>query len=145
MLNTSIYSCLSHIQRFRPFDRGSPEKPFPPTCRGSWEVLDQAVGCSRTRPRFARRAALLQAGRHLGDGVPPGAADSASRAGVILHHGGQHGDIVALGSYHCVLANCDFPEVGVRGVQQLLFWKEGGIKGGLQPESAKGQIHFYDT
>lgn len=65
--------------------------------------------------------------------MAPDAADSASSAGigVILHHGGQHGDVVALGSYHCALVDGDLPEAGVRGAQQLLFWEQGGMRGGF--------------
>lgn len=111
-------------------------------------MLDQAgraAGFSRTCPSFNRRAALLQAGSHLGDRVAPDAADSASRAGigVILHHGGQHGDVVALGSYHCALVDRHFPEAGFRGVR-LLFWEESGVRGGFH-EIPREQIDVYDT
>lgn len=114
-----------------------PEQLFALTCassrgRGRWRVFDQAARAaafSLTGGGFTDRAALLQAGRHLRDGVSPDAARSASRAGVgiILDHGGQHGDVVALGSYHCVLVDDDILGFRDPRMQQMLFWKENSI------------------
>lgn len=133
----------------------NPEKLFPPTCAscrgcGRWRVFDQAgcaAGFSRTGRGFDHWATLLQAGRHLGDGVSPDAARSTSRAsvGIILDYGGQHGDVVALGSYHCVLVDGVIPGFGDPRVQQMLFWKENRIRGRLKPKSAKEYIDFYNT
>lgn len=78
---------------------------------------------------LGRRGALLRAGRHLGDGVPPDAADPGAGGGVVLHHGGQHGDVVALGSHHRVLVRRHVPGLGGRGAQQTRFWEEGGVRG----------------
>lgn len=50
--------------------------------------------------------ALLQAGRHLRDGVTSDArVPRGGRVAVRLHHGGQHGNVVTLGAYHWVLGD----------------------------------------
>lgn len=107
------------------------------------------AGCAarfiHTGHRLDHRAALLQAGRHLRDGVSPDAADSAPRTGVsvVLHYGGQQGDVVALGSYHCRLVDDDVPGFGGPGVQQMLFWKEDGMKGDDEnPRAQTGNFSF---
>lgn len=131
-----------------------PEQLLPPTCAssrgcGCWRVFEQA-GCaasfSRTGRGFDYWAALLRAGGHLRDGVSPDAARSASRAGlsVILHHGGQHGDVVALGSYHCVLVDNDVPGCGDPRMQRMLFWNENSIRGRLNPKSAIDERDFLE-
>ncbi len=71
-------------------------------------------------------AALLQAGRHLTDGVSPdGRAACRGWVHVVLHHRGQHGNVVALGAYHWVLGDGGFACFGGPGVLKSLFWREG--------------------
>lgn len=79
--------------------------------------------------------------------MSPDAARSPSRAGVgvILHHGGQHGDVVALGSYHCVLVDEDIPGFGDPRIEPMLFWKENSIRERLKAKSAKEHDDFYNT
>lgn len=91
-----------------------------------FDQAGRAAAFSRAGSRFHRGCALLQAGRHLRDRVSSDAARSASRAGVgvVLHHGGQHGDVVALGSYDCVLADRDILGFGHLRMRQTLFWKD---------------------
>ena len=74
---------------------------------------------------FSHRAALLQAGRHLGDGVSSDTcATSRGRVGVVLHHGGEHGNVVALGAYHWVLGDGGVARFQGPGALQTLFWRE---------------------
>lgn len=74
---------------------------------------------------FGHRAALLQAGSHLTDGVSSDArATSCGGVGVVLHHGGQHGNVVALGAYHWVLGGGGVAWLGGPGALQTLFCRE---------------------
>lgn len=78
-----------------------------------------------SRRGFSHGDALLQAGSHLRDGVPSDTrATSCGGVDVILHHRGQHGNIVALGAYHWVLGDRGVAWFGGPGALQTLFWKE---------------------
>lgn len=112
--------------------------------------MSEQAGCAAAFSRargFYEGAALLQAGRHLRDGVSPDTARSRSRAGVgvVLNHGGQHRDVVALGSYHCILTDDDVLGFGDPRMQQMLFWKENSIEGWLKPKPAKKKVALYNT
>lgn len=64
------------------------------------------AGCVGGGRGLRRGDALLQAGRHLRDGVTSDArVPGRGRVAVRLHHGGQHGNVVALGAYHWVLGH----------------------------------------
>lgn len=112
-----------------------------------FDQAGRAAAFSRTGGGFHQGCALLQAGRHLRDRVSSDAARSTSRAGVgvVLHYGGQHGDVVALGSYYCVLVDHDVLGFGHLRMRQTLFWKQSRIRGQLKPKSTEEKIHFFNT
>lgn len=112
-----------------------------------FDQAGRAATSSRAGGGFHQGCALLQAGRHLRDGVSSDAARSTSRAGVavVLHYGGQHGDVVALGSYYYILVDHDILGFGHLRMRQMLFWKESRIRGQLKPKSMEEKIHFFNT
>lgn len=95
--------------------------------RESWRLVGDAErtgvvggGCRG----LGRGAALLHAGRHLRHGVAPDAGAAPCRGiRVVLHHRGQHGDVVALGADHGVLGNRGVARFGGQGVLETLFCK----------------------
>lgn len=74
---------------------------------------------------FTHRAALLHAGGHLTHRVASDThTSSRRRVHVVLHDGGQHGDVVALGAYHRVLDDRGGAWFGGPGVLQPLFYRD---------------------
>lgn len=88
--------------------------------RGGWRLVGEAERAGVVG--LGHRAALLHAGRHLRHGVAPDAR-AAPRRGVrvVLHHRGQHGDVVALGAHHGVLGSRGVARFGGQGALETLF------------------------